>query len=226
MAQEELARGAVSIIERIEEENRAKSLQKVELDGSNKVSFPGFPYTFRALNEKILVSVDVFKSGYECRVCKETGKLKKFCECETSGRPGKKYTTDQIAEIKETLGHDIAAARTHVLCPECQGNYMSKREEVTCSACKGTKVILELPGTSKSQPTTGVIVSMGHKAKDHLEAEGIKLGDRILFGAYAGTMIPTKAGAAFKYMDWYLAVVKIEGAENMAAFDFVLNEGE
>jgi hypothetical protein len=44
-------------------------------DGTNEASIPGFPYVFRAEGDKILVSVDIFKSGYECQVCKGSGKV-------------------------------------------------------------------------------------------------------------------------------------------------------
>ena len=177
-----LAKGAVEIMQRVKEEDDAKSMQEITLDGTNKVSFPGYPYTFRALTEKILVSIDIFKSGYECRECKGKGKI----------------------EVKQ--GRD--------------------ETYVKCAKCNGTGVWLELPQNSKNQPTTGVIVSMGKKAEIELAKEDVHIGDRILFGAYAGTMIPTKNGLAFKYMDWNLGVVKIEGADEMSSFDFILQADE
>ena len=179
MAQEELAKGVVEMMERTQSENAAKSAQEIVLDNSNTVRFPGFPYTFEALNEKILVSIDIFKSGYECKDCKGSGK------------------------IETKIGREMQVD--------------------TCTSCNGRGGLLVLPEGSKNLPTTGVVVSMGPVARKNAT---FKIGDRILFGAYAGTMIPTKAGLMFKYMDWYLAVVKIDGADEMSAFDFVLNEEE
>lgn len=178
MTQQSLAEAAVEVMKRVEDENRAKSSVEVKLDGSNKVEFPGFPFTFRALNEKILISIDIHKTGYECKECKGTGKI----------------------EVKQ--------GREAVL--------------TECSACEGRGGLLVLPETAKNLPTTGIIVSMGRKAKEELAKEDVYIGDRVLFGMYAGSMIPTKAGLMFKYMDWYLGVVKIEGASDMSAFDFVL----
>jgi hypothetical protein len=178
MSQQSLAEAAVEVMKRVEAENQAISAQEIILDNSNKVSFPGYPYTFRALTERILVSIDVFKTGYECKTCK-----------------GKK-------QIEEKQG------RESVL--------------VDCPTCHGLGATLILPETSKNLPTTGVIVSMGLKAMEELAKEGIHIGDRILFGAHAGTMIPTKVGLMFKYMDWYCAALKIEGADDMSAFDFIL----
>lgn len=167
------------IFERAEAENKAKSAQEIKLDNSNKVSFPGFPYTFEALHEKILVSIDIFKSGYECKECKGTGK------------------------IETKIGREAGF--------------------IDCASCNGRGALLVLPENSKNLPTTGVVVSMGRIAKEKAD---YKIGDRILFGAYAGTMIPTKVGLMFKYMDWNLGVLRIEGAEDMAAFDFILQVEE
>ena len=185
MTQQNLATGAVEIMARVREENLAKSAQEITLDGSNKVEFPGYPYRFEALHEKILVSIDIFKSGYECKVCKGKGKL------------------------------------------EAKGQFVpgegSKPVFEKCSKCNGTGVWLELPENSKNLPTTGVVVSMGKIAKEKAD---FKIGDRILFGAYAGTMIPTKIGLMFKYMDWNLGVLRIEGADDMSAFYFILQADE
>lgn len=174
-----LASGAIDLMERMQAENDTKSAQEIVLDNSNTVKFPGFPYTFEALNEKILVSIDIFKSGYECKNCKGSGK------------------------IETKAGREMLVE--------------------TCSACNGRGGLLVLPEGSKNLPTTGVVVSMGPVARKNAT---FKIGDRILFGAYAGTMIPTKAGLMFKYMDWYLAVIKIEGADEMSAFDFIINVEE
>jgi co-chaperonin GroES (HSP10) len=165
----------VETFERIQEEDLAKSSQEIKLDDTNKVSFPGYPYTFEALNEKILVSIDIFKSGYECKVCQ-----------------GKK--TVEIKQGRETV-------------------------QETCSACKGIGASLILPDTSKKLPTHGVVVSMGRIAREKAD---FKVGDRVLFGEYTGTMLPTKAGLMFKYLDWYGGVIKIEGANELAAFDFII----
>jgi hypothetical protein len=166
-------------MERADSKAKEISAQELILDDSNEVSFPGYPYTFEALHEKILVSIDIFKTGYECRTCKGKGEL----------------------EAKE--------GREAVKTP--------------CPTCNGRGATLFIPENSKNLPTTGVVVSMGKVAQEKAD---YKIGDRILFGAYAGTMIPTKAGLMFKYMDWYLAVTKIRGAEDMAAFDFILQENE
>ena len=181
-----------------------KSSSEIVLDGSNKVTIPGYAYTFEALGERILVSLDIPLSGYECKTCLGRKRIKYQCECVTCGRAGLKYTLEQIEDIRKDLGDSVADARVSIVCPECNG--------------VGGRVWI--PRSAKEFPTTGVVVSMGSIAREKSE---FKIGDRILFGFQTGTMIPNKAGLPFKYMDYYNGAIKIEGAEAMAAFDFVLS---
>jgi hypothetical protein len=130
-----------------------------------------------------------------------------------------RYSAEELAEIKTSLGESVAEAREKMWCPSCGGNPKSKEHWDICEACKGRGALLELPDSSKNLPTTGVVVSMGPVARERCN---YKVGDRILFGPYAGTMIPTKVGLMFKVMDWNQAWCRIEGGEDMGAFDFVL----
>jgi co-chaperonin GroES (HSP10) len=178
VGQAALNQQARDLMERTEAEQKKHSSVEIILDSSNEVSFPGYDYKFRALGETILVSIDIFKTGYECKACE-----------------GKGEVTVKV-------------------------NREDKTEK--CPICKGTGAWLHTPDKTKQLPTTGVIVSMGKIAASELAKEEIGIGDRVLFGAYAGTMIPTKANLPFKFMDWNLARVKITGASVMDAFDFTV----
>jgi co-chaperonin GroES (HSP10) len=222
--QQALAAGIVQLMERQQAEKENLSAQELVIDGSNRISFPGYPYVFEALGEKIIVSIDVFKSGYECKVCMGRKKLDSKCECETKegGRPGYRYTLDEIDAIRKELGESIALARTDLKCSECQGDYPSKRTSTTCTACRGVGATLIMPDESKNLPTTGVVVSMGSQCDR--KKLGFKVGARILFGPYSGNMIPTKAGILFKIMDASAAWATIDGADEMGQFDFILQD--
>jgi co-chaperonin GroES (HSP10) len=215
-----LAKGIVELQKRVEEEKAAASTTEVKLDGTNKVSFPGFEYKFEALGRKILVSIDIFKSGYECKMCKGAKKLQEKCLCETLDRPGFKYSSSHLEEIENSLGLEVANVRRGTVCPICNGDYLSQRRDLDCPECKGQGALLVLPETSKQLPTTGVVVSKGYKCK----RTDFKIGDRIVFGPYAGNMIPTKAGLMFKILDEVQAWCKIEGGDDLAAFDFVVQD--
>jgi len=219
-----LAEGAVEVLERTEKEKEDLSTQELQLDGSNKIRFPGYPYIFEALGEKIIVSIDVFKSGYECKVCKGKKRTKSVCDCERNEHPGKRYSAAELQSIRETLGDNIADARAAQACSVCEGDYIAFRHDSICPSCKGIGAVLVLPETSKNLPTTGVVVSMGSQCNK--EKLGYGIGDRILFGPYAGSMIPTKAGILFKILDAANAWCVIEGAEEMGQFDFILQDSE
>ena len=177
-------------------------------DGTNEVVIPGYPYKFEAKGDKILVSVDIFKSGYECKTCKGVGKVKVHCACEDSERPGFKYAVPE------------SPAQYSTKCAWCEGNFESKRTEIPCGECGGKGGLLVIPDAGKLLPTTGVIVSMGSKVDPEL---GLKMHDRVLFGAYVGQMIPTKApGVVFKAIRDIEIICVITGGDDMAAFDFVV----
>lgn len=209
---------ATELVNRNVRATQTKNITVVD-NGSNEVSIPGFPYSFRAQGDKILVAVDVFKSGYECRSCKGSGTIKISCSCDGSSRPGFKYNQAQVDEFVKSLGVAGADARAMMKCQECKGDYLNMRKTEVCSACQGKKSLLELPDTAKSLPTTGVIVSMGPLVDPRL---GFKNHDRVLFGGFVGVMIPTKApGVVFKVMRDIEILCTILGGEDLASFDFV-----
>ncbi len=188
-------------------------------DGSNEAKIPGFPYIFRASGDKLLVAVDIFKSGYECKTCKGTGVLEIHCPCEDTSRPGYKYSLEQLKSISNTLGAVVENERAKMICPSCNGDYISSRKEETCAACKGLKTLLHMPDQSKSSPTTGVIVSLGPMVNPILNFHN---HDRVLFGQYTGVMIPTKAlGVTFKVIRDIEVLCTIKGGEDLAVFDFI-----
>lgn len=185
-------------------------------DGSNEVSIPGFPYIFVAKGDKVLVSVDVFKSGYECRECVGKGRIVDRCICESSDRPGFKY---------DSVGLAIEPERRELMfCSYCGGDYLSKRIDKECSACKGKGALLYFTDEAKVLPTTGVIVSLGENVDPNLE---LSLHDRVLFSAYVGQMVPTKApGVVFKIIRDIEILCQIKGGEELAAFDFITVDKE
>lgn len=193
--------------------------QEIVLDGSNKVSFPDYPYFFEALNEKILVSLDQYKSGYECKTCKGKGMVLKRCDCTKTDRPGYQYSTEQLHDIGAALGQGIRDARMIIDCPACNGDPSSVETVITCPDCEGKTGLLIIPDTAKVIASSGVVVSMGRIAREKAD---YKIGDRILFSIHAGSMIPTKSGLMFKQLDWYQAWIRVEGAEELGAFDFIV----
>lgn len=69
------ATGLSDILRRQAAESRHDATQQIKLDSSNKVTFPGNDYSFEALHEQILVSIDLFKSGGDCIFCDGKGQI-------------------------------------------------------------------------------------------------------------------------------------------------------
>jgi co-chaperonin GroES (HSP10) len=113
---------------------------------------------FAAFGDRLLISEDEFKSGYECRTCNGDGKIE--CPaCRGAGsRPRKRG--DEIVEVK---------------CSDCEG---AKR--ITCPECNGKGGILVVPDVSQRRPSTGQVVSVGDRVKY------FKVGDNVLYSNFAG----------------------------------------
>lgn len=213
--------GAKELVEREAVRTTKMNQVVVTSDGTNEAVIPGFPYRFKAQGDKILVAVDIFKSGFECKACAGTGKISWHCKCEDTDRPGFRYTLLQLEEVSASLGADMSQARKTIPCADCHGDFLGARRNSTCDICKGKGASIYIPDISKNLPTTGVIVSVGAEVRN----PELSNNTRVLFGAYTGTMIPTKAvGVAFKVLRDIEVLCVIKGGEDLAAFDFVVTD--
>ena len=186
----------------------------------NTVQVPGYPYILESLGDKVLLAMDRYLSGYECKTCKGVGRIKSQCACESTDRPGFKYDTATMENFDDP---NIIEARSTMVCTKCFGHYLSKRKDDPCPDCLGKGGLLVVPESSKTLPTTGVVVSVGPDVKD----KRIKPGVRLLTGAYVGTMVPIKGGVLrFKCIREHESQLMISGGEELAAFDFIEVEAD
>ena len=88
------------------EKARLESLSTVHLDGSNIASAEGVPFKLEARGSNILVNVDMFKSGYECKGCNGTGKV-------TTTTVGKKFVPG-VGSVADPVNETFT-------CPDCKG---------------------------------------------------------------------------------------------------------
>lgn len=125
-----------------------------------------------AIEDKILILIDKFKSGYECKDCNETG-IYVGCDCVRRGTEGVN-SNGKSCTFREA----------------CQ------RQEIgtTCRTCKGTGSTIVMPENARAIPTSGVIVSAGPNCKTR------KIGERVLFGAHTGYYLPFKGAAKIRCM--------------------------
>ena len=158
--------------------NTSEKHQSQQLNPSaNRVLILGGRLGLEAVEDKIIIQLDKYKSGYECSTCKGEGRLT-HCPCETQGTPG-------FNERGRT-------------CKYCEGNADTRlsisRYGKECPDCKGHGSTIIIPEAAKALPTSGVIVSAGPNCKLRKE------GERVLFGAHVGYFLPFKGSVKIRCM--------------------------
>jgi co-chaperonin GroES (HSP10) len=157
----------------IPEVDRKPAELEVDTDSSKNVIFVvQGKLGLEAIEDKILVLVDKFRSGYECKECAETG-IFISCECERQGHAG-----------QNRLGG---------ICKYCEGKYQERKGR-TCTSCQGTGSTIIMPENARAIPTSGVIVSIGPKCTTR------SIGERVLFGAHTGYYLPFKGNAKIRVL--------------------------
>lgn len=153
-----------------------------------------------AVENKILILIDKFRSGYECKDCNETG-IYQTCECERKGTPGR-----------------LVYGKIDKACPYCEGIEATReaRRNSPCKACNGTGSTLIMPENARAIPTSGVIVSVGPLCRVR------KIGERVLFGAHTGYYLPFKGNAKIRCMREDEPLCKIHAVDNnLVLGDFI-----
>lgn len=171
-----------------------------EAASKNTLMILGGKIGLEATEDKIIIVLDKFKSGYECKTCSGEGSIK-ACPCVTSGTPG-----------VNAMGR---------VCKYCQGDPVSVipkgNNDVTCPDCKGAGSTIIIPEAFKSLPTSGVIVSVGELCTKR------KIGDRVLFGAHTGYFLPFKGNIKIRCMRETepLCLIYAVDTNEMALGDFI-----
>jgi hypothetical protein len=155
----------------MKEQNRVQNYELLE----NVIFIIAGQIGVEAIEDRIFVLLDKYKSGSECKMCDGTG-IWISCECEKRGTPGR-YSVGNIDRE----------------CRICEGKF-AEQVGTKCIACKGHGSLIIIPDSAKSIPTTGVIVSTGPKCKTR------KIGERVVYGAHTGYYIPFKGNATIRAM--------------------------
>lgn len=192
-------------------------------DGQNVAEIVNLGISLMAVEDKIIVMFDDYKSGYECKNCSGNGYLTGCTSCENTGKD-----------------------RFEQPCRICEGKGVDRK--VQCHECKGKGGILVIPETAKSLPTTGIVLSMGpetpamqvvrnlrdkqkngdfsqikmtvEELQEQLNQIPIRLGARVIFGPHVGTMIPFKGNVKLKIMRIHEPLAVLFGKDT-AARDFI-----
>jgi hypothetical protein len=164
----------MSTIEEMQQSLEDKPLNAIQTstEVDNVIFIIGGKLGLEAIENKILILIDKFKSGYECKDCNETG-VYIACECTRRGTFGLKESGKSC--------HYVEACSRQV-------------PGQTCKTCNGTGSTLKIPDTARAIPTSGVIVSVGPAVTKR------KIGERVLFGAHTGYFLPFKGNAKIRCM--------------------------
>ena len=158
-----------ALLKRQDDESKAQKQGQVSYDTEkNFVYAVQGKIALEATEDKVVILLDKFKTGFECSNCKGTGLLGK-CGC------------------------DAGVNRFGTACTKCNGE-PDKNVGDDCPICKGRGTSIIIPESSKSLPTSGIIVSAGPQCSKRA------VGERILFGAHTGYYLPFKGNVRLRIM--------------------------
>lgn len=122
-------------------------------------------FEMEALDDRIMVIEDEFRSGYECAQC--LGKQTVICpECAGLGQ------------------YEGIGGKNWKKCSACSGT-----GKVKCPACDGKGALLVTPEVSERRPTTGRIVSIGQNVRSEKLIRGVS----VIFPSHIGHVYEVQA---------------------------------
>jgi co-chaperonin GroES (HSP10) len=145
------------LVTRRDKETREKYSVDYKVDEEkNMVLVVGGKIALRAIEDKIIVLLDKFRSGYECKMCDGTGEGRRCRDCK-NGVNSRGFT-----------------------CKICEGNpdrWVGK----SCPECRGKGSSIIIPDSAKALPTSGTIVSVGPECTKRRLGQRIVFGAHVGF---------------------------------------------
>lgn len=164
---------------------------EVIVDNDNAVEITDLKIQLEAVEDKIIVIMDQYKSGFECKTCGGTGKIKSTVvvdaekECPECHGKGGLLVVPETAKSLPTLGTVVS------LGPETP--WMKNKYEYMAFQNIGTDIPFEKSNLSKT-----ILVRPGAK---------------VLFQPHVGTMIPFKGNIKLKVMRAHEPLCVIYGSD-------------
>jgi hypothetical protein len=145
------------LVTRHDRELREKYAKEYEIkEEKNIVLIVGGKIALQAIEDKIIILLDKFRSGYECSACGGTGIGEKCKDC--------------------VNGINFRGFK----CKTCDGDperFIGK----TCPVCKGRGSSIIIPDSAKALPTSGMIVSIGPQCTKRKVGERVVFGAHVGF---------------------------------------------
>ena len=150
---------------------------KEAINSENAVFVVQGRIALEAVEDKIIIMLDPFRTGFECKACDGSGIGKPCYNCSGTGKN-----------------------RFDGPCKVCEG-VPDRFTGLECPACKGVGSLLVIPESAKQLPTSGRIVSMGPNCKKKPDGDTvIHIGERYLFGVHVGYFLPFKGNILLRCM--------------------------
>jgi hypothetical protein len=157
---------------------------KVDIDNANAIEFPDLDIALMAIEDKIIVMIDSWKSGFECKDCKGTGKVGSFINpelvrsCDTCKGTG---ATLHIPDSHKSLPSTGVIVSMGPLTPYCQikkmiANWKKQAER-----------------DLKNSVVYADIDERIQEAEAELQGCLMQIGTRIVFNVHVGTFLPIKS---------------------------------
>jgi len=145
------------MVDRSDKELRAKYAREYEVDEEkNLVLVVEGKIALQATEDKILVLLDKFRSGYECSMCGGDGAGRRCIDCK-NGVNSRGFK-----------------------CKICDGN-PDRWLGSSCPQCKGKGSTIIIPDSAKALPTSGTIVSIGPACTKRKVGERVIFGAHVGF---------------------------------------------
>ena len=143
---------------------------KEQINSDNAVFVVQGRIALEAVEDKIIIMLDPFRTGFECKACDGSGVGKVCLSCNGTGMN-----------------------RFDGVCKLC-GGQPNKWIGLECPACKGVGSLLVIPESAKQLPTSGRVVSKGP------DCTKVNIGERYLFGVHIGYFLPFKGNILLRCM--------------------------
>lgn len=175
----------------------------VNLDQVNVVQLQHLGISMQAVEDKIIILVDKFKTGYECKECGGTGRVKSVVVeaaekiCDACRGKGSLLVIPEVAQSLPSTGYVVSMGP---LTPFMAVRHFKKQLESPDISIKSKTEILQKIAEAVDTP--------------------IQLGSRIVFGPHVGTFLPMKGNVRLKIMRVHEPLCVIFG-ENLDDKDFI-----
>jgi co-chaperonin GroES (HSP10) len=171
----------------------------VNIDSDNAVELVELGIQLEAVEDKIIVMMDSYKSGYECKECGGTGKVKSTVvkgaerDCEACNGKGATLVVPEISRRLPTLGTVMSVGEktnwAKFLSGEWLDDQIDREALLSCAP------------------------QLSDRKKSIEKRIKIRPGAKVLFQPHVGTMIPFKGNIRLKIMREHEPLAVIYGTD-------------